>query len=165
MQQLLIKCVNFALLIIIVIGVPAVTRAQFWNARNRLRAETTIALVLGFVARLGRKHSRRAFLFKSRKERKLCWEWAAVFGVLLFAYSAFVLGYFKFDWLKLSCCGSKAMLNRAGQIAPEGEIRNHLLRIKSSLACQMLLLLKTNDPYVKSTIRLSCRNGRTFRRP
>jgi hypothetical protein len=39
-------------------------------------------------------------LFKGRKERILCWEWAAVFGVLLFAYSAFVLGYFKFDWLK-----------------------------------------------------------------
>jgi len=33
MQRFLIKCVNFALLIIIVIGLPAVTRAQFWNVQ------------------------------------------------------------------------------------------------------------------------------------
>ena len=30
----------------------------------------------------------------------LCWEWVAVFGVLLFACGALALGYLKFDWLK-----------------------------------------------------------------
>ena len=59
---------------------------------------------------------------KGRKERILCWEWAAVFGVLLFAYSAFVLGYFKFDWLKKNpAVVLKPRLNRAGRIAPQVE--------------------------------------------
>jgi hypothetical protein len=101
MQRFLIKCVNFALLIIIVIGIPAVTRAQFWNFQI---ASAPILHWLSFWAlslALG-GNILAAALFKGRKERILCWEWAAVFGVLLFAYSAFALGYFKFNWLKRS---------------------------------------------------------------
>jgi hypothetical protein len=41
-----------------------------------------------------------SYLVKSKKERVVCWEWAAVFGVLLFAYCAFVFGYLNFNWLK-----------------------------------------------------------------
>ena len=100
MQRLLIKCVNFALLIIIVIGVPAVTRAQFWNVQIVSAPKLQLLSFWGLSLALGGNILAAAFLFKSRKERMLCWEWAAVFGVLLFAYSAFVLGYFKFDWLK-----------------------------------------------------------------
>ena len=102
MQRFLIKCVNFALLIIIVIGIPAVTRAQFWNFQI---ASVPILQWLSFWAlslALGGNILAAALLFKGRKERILCWEWAAVFGVLLFAYSAFAFGYFKFNWLKRS---------------------------------------------------------------
>src|SRR5208283_3358150 len=99
MQRFLIKCANFALLLIIVIGIPAVTRAQFW--RFQIASAPTLQLLSfwGLSLALG-GNILAAALFKGRKERILCWEWAAVFGVLLFAYSAFVLGYFKFNWLK-----------------------------------------------------------------
>jgi hypothetical protein len=37
---------------------------------------------------------------KVRKQKILCWEWAAVFGGLLLAYYGFTRGYFNFNWLK-----------------------------------------------------------------
>ena len=100
MQRLLIKCVNFALLIIIAIGIPAITRAQFWNVQIASAPKLQLLSFWGLSLALAGNILGAAFLFKGRKERMLCWEWAAVFGALLFAYSAFVLGYFKFDWLK-----------------------------------------------------------------
>jgi hypothetical protein len=39
-------------------------------------------------------------LIKGRKERKLCWEWTAVFIGLLFVQYAYLRGYFNFNWLK-----------------------------------------------------------------
>jgi hypothetical protein len=100
MQRLLIKCVNFALLIIIVIGLPAVTRAQFWNIQIISAPKLQLLSFWGLSLALGGNILAAPLLFKGRKERILCWEWAAVFGVLLFAYSAFSFGYFKFNWLK-----------------------------------------------------------------
>ena len=100
MQRFLIKCVNFALLVIIVIGVPAVTREQFWNLQIASAPTLQLLSFWGLSLALGGNILAAAWLFMGRKERILCWEWAAVFGVLLFAYSAFALGYFKFNWLK-----------------------------------------------------------------
>jgi len=99
-QRFLIKCVNCVLLVIIVIGVPAITRAQFWNLQIASAPKLQLLLFWSFALALGGNIFAAAFLFKSRKERILCWEWAAVFGALLFAYCAFSFNYFNFDWLK-----------------------------------------------------------------
>ena len=100
MQRLLIKCVNFAMLIVIVIGIPAVTREQFWNFQIASAPKLQLLSFWSLSLALGGNILAAALLFKGRKERILCSEWAAVFGVLLFAYSAFAFGYFKFNWLK-----------------------------------------------------------------
>ena len=100
MQRFLIKSVNFAMLIVIVIGIPAVTRAQLGNYQIASAPMLQLLSFWGLSLALGGNILAAALLFKSRKERILCWEWAAVFGVLLFAYSAFAFGYFKFNWLK-----------------------------------------------------------------
>ena len=122
MQRFLIKCVNCALLIIIVIGVPAVTRAQFWNVQIVSAPKLQLLSFWGLSLALGGNILAAAFLFKGRKERMLCWEWAAVFGALLFAYCAFVLGYFKFDWLKnILLWVQSHSSNRTEQIAPQAE--------------------------------------------
>lgn len=100
MKGLLIKCVNFGLLVLVVIGIPAITRVEFhgWllgsSAKLQLLLFWSLAIAVGFnlLAAL--------FLMKTRKDRVLCLEWAAVYGVLLFVYCAFTLGYFNFDWLK-----------------------------------------------------------------
>ncbi len=100
MQRLLIQCVNFVLLAIIFFGLPAVAGAQFgdWQvspvsqARRLMWWGLALAVAGNAVAALG--------LIKSRKERKLCWEWAAVFIGLLLVQYAYLHGYFNFNWLK-----------------------------------------------------------------
>jgi hypothetical protein len=102
MQRLSIQCLNVALLVLIFIGLPAGTRAQLghWQISageqsSRLMFWSLVAVASGnAVAALG--------LVKSRKERKLCGEWAAVFVVLLLVLFAFHHGYINFDWLKQS---------------------------------------------------------------
>ncbi|MGO8763603.1 MAG: hypothetical protein ACLQSR_00525 [Limisphaerales bacterium] len=102
MQRFLIKCANCASLVIIVIGLPAVTRARFGAWQITSAPTLQLLLFWGLSLALGANIFAGAFVLKGRKERTLCWEWAAVFGVLLFAYSAFVLGYLNFNWLKRS---------------------------------------------------------------
>ena len=100
MQRFLIKCVNFALLVIIVIGLPAITSAQFWNLQIVSASKLQWLSFWGLSLALAGNILAPAFLLEGRKEQILCWEWAAVFGVLLFACGALALGYLKFDWLK-----------------------------------------------------------------
>jgi hypothetical protein len=100
MQRFLIQCANCVLLAIIFLGIPAVTGAQFggWQitaipqARRLIFWGLALAVAGNAVAALGP--------IKSRKERKLCWEWMAVFiGLLLIQY-AYLRGHFNFNWLK-----------------------------------------------------------------
>jgi hypothetical protein len=100
MQRFLIKCVNCALLILIIIGLPAATHDKFGNLRITSESISRLVLFWGLSLALAGNAFAALFLIKGRKERTLCWEWTALFGVLLFAFTAFVLGYFNFDWLK-----------------------------------------------------------------
>ena len=100
MQRFLIKCVNCALLVIIVIGLPSATRARVGHLQITSGPTLQLLLFWSLSLALGLNIFAGSFLIKNRKDRVFCWEWAAVFGVLLFAYTALVLGYFNFDWLK-----------------------------------------------------------------
>jgi hypothetical protein len=100
MQRFLIQSINWVLLAIIFFGIPAVTGKQFgdWQisavpqARRLMFWGLALAAAGNAVAALG--------LIKSRKERKLCREWTAVFIGLLFVQYAYLRGYFNFNWLK-----------------------------------------------------------------
>jgi hypothetical protein len=100
MQRFLIQCVNCVLLAIIFFGITAVAGMQFGNwqissvplARRLMFGGLALAATGNAVAALG--------LIKGRKERKLCWEWTAVFIGLLFVQYACLRGYFNFNWLK-----------------------------------------------------------------
>ncbi|HTV62214.1 MAG TPA: hypothetical protein VMH30_06565 [Verrucomicrobiae bacterium] len=100
MQRFLIKCCNCGWLIIIVIGIPAVTRARFGHLQITSAPKLQLLLFWGQALALAGNIFAAGFLIKGRKERMLCWEWAGVFGALLFAYAGFVLGYFNFNWLR-----------------------------------------------------------------
>jgi hypothetical protein len=100
MQRFLVQCLNVAWLVVVFIGIPAATRAQWagWQISSASPSQRlmlwglALAAAANLVAALG--------LIKGRKERKLCWEWLAVFAGLLLVQYAFYRGYFNFDWLK-----------------------------------------------------------------
>ena len=100
MQQFLIKCVNCALLIILLIGIPAVTGARFWNWQVSSVPAARTLLLWGLALATAGNAATALFGIRGRKERKLCWEWAAVFGALLGVEYAFVHGWFNFNWLR-----------------------------------------------------------------
>lgn len=100
MQRFLIHCFNGALLAIIFLGIPAVTGEEIgkWRissvplAHELMLGGLALAAAGNVVAALG--------LIKSRKERKLGWEWAGVFIGLLLVQYAYIRGDFNFNWLK-----------------------------------------------------------------
>lgn len=102
MPRLFIQCVNAALLVIIFIGVPAITRAQFGNVQIGSAPKLRLLLFWGLALALLGNVISAWFVFKKKPQRKLCWEWAAVFGGLLLAYCAYAFGYLHFDWLRKS---------------------------------------------------------------
>jgi hypothetical protein len=100
MQRLFITIVNCAMLALVFIGAPAVAGERFWDWQISSVPVARELVLWGLALALTANTGAAAFLIKGRKERKLCWEWAAVFGALLGAEYAFVRGWFNFDWLK-----------------------------------------------------------------
>jgi hypothetical protein len=100
MQRFLIQSLNVAWLVLVFIGLPAATRVQ-WGSWQISSASPSQGLMLWGLALAAAGNLAGALrLIKSRKERKLCWEWTAVFVGLLLAQYAFHRGCFNFDWLK-----------------------------------------------------------------
>ena len=99
-KRFVIKCVNFALLILIVIGIPSITRVEFHGLQLGSAPKLQLLLFWTLALALVLNILAASFFMKAKKDRLLCWEWAAVFGVLLFAYAAYCFGYVNFDWLK-----------------------------------------------------------------
>jgi hypothetical protein len=100
MQRFLIQSANFALLVLLLIGVPAVAHAQMGDWQISPAATLHKLIFAGLLlAALGNGVA-AGCLIKSRKERNLCREWAVVFGGLLAVQFAFTHGYLNFGWLK-----------------------------------------------------------------
>jgi len=100
MQRFLIIAANSALLALLLIGLPAATRAQLgdWQISSVSTGQQLLLWGLA-VATAGNILAALAFV-KGRKGKMLCWEWAAVFGGLLLACHGYLRGYFNFNWLK-----------------------------------------------------------------
>jgi hypothetical protein len=102
MQRLVINTINCALLILIVIGVPAITHKQFWDweisstpAAQRL---TFGGLILAIVVNvLG-----ATIFVPGPKAKALCAKWSFIFGGFLFLEYAFIRDWINFNWLKNS---------------------------------------------------------------
>jgi hypothetical protein len=100
MQRFLIQSVNFVLLAIIFFGLPAVTGAQLGHWQISAAPQVQRLMFWGLALAAAGNAVAALGLIKSRKERKLCWEWAAVFIGLLLVQYAYLHGYFNFNWLK-----------------------------------------------------------------
>ena len=99
MPRLLIKVANVAWLVIVFIGVPAATHAQFANW-NITQASTARMLVFAGLAVGVAANVLLAMTFKKNKDQILCWEWVAAFAGLLIVQYAYANGYLNFNWLK-----------------------------------------------------------------
>lgn len=100
MQRFLIIATNCALLALLLIGLPAATHAQLgdWQISS---VSTSRQLLFGGLAAATAGNFLAAVAFvNGRKGKRLCWEWAAVFGGLLLAGYGYRHGYFNFNWLK-----------------------------------------------------------------
>jgi hypothetical protein len=97
--RLLIILANCALLVLLVIGLPAATRAR-WGDVQFSSAATNQKLIFGGVAiAVALNLFTAIYLTKQRRQKILCWEWAGVFGALSLAFYAFSCGYLDFAWL------------------------------------------------------------------
>jgi len=102
MQRFLIIATNCALLVLLFIGLPAATRAQFGNVQFSSASTGQLLMFWGLGIAAAANIFAALIFVKVRKQKVLCWEWAAVFGALLLAYYGFTRGYFDFNWLKKS---------------------------------------------------------------
>lgn len=99
MLRFLVKVTNCILLVIILIGIPAVTHVQFGNWQMGSAAKARLLIFFGLVlAAIG--NAVPALLIKKDQDRHFFWEWSALFGFLLTVEYAYTSGYLNFGWLK-----------------------------------------------------------------
>jgi hypothetical protein len=80
MPRFLIKLANVVWLVIIFIGVPAITHAQVGNW-HITQASTLRALIFGGLAFAAATNTLLAMTLKKHKDQKLCWEWVGRLAV------------------------------------------------------------------------------------
>lgn len=100
MQRFFIITVNCVVLATAIIAVPEIAGVRFWRWEISSVAAAQSLLLWGLGIAAGGNTVAALVLLKGRKERRLCWLWAAVFSVLLGVEYAAVRGWLNFHWLQ-----------------------------------------------------------------
>jgi hypothetical protein len=100
MQRVLIILANCVLLLFLLVGLPAATREQVGNLQLSHASTGRFLMFVGLGIAVAANLLAALYLIKNRKQKIVCWEWAAVFAALLVAYYGFTQGYFDFVWLR-----------------------------------------------------------------
>ena len=100
MQRILIITANWLLLVLLLLGLPAATRAQVGNLQLSSAATGRLLLLSGLGIALALNLLGALRLVKARQNRTLCWEWTALYTALLLATAAYFHGWFNFLWLR-----------------------------------------------------------------
>jgi hypothetical protein len=100
MQRFLIVTTNCALLVLLLIGLPAATREHFGDVQLSSASTGRLLMFWGLGIAAAANIVAALIFARGRKQKILCWQWAAIFGGLWLADYAFVRGWFNFDWLK-----------------------------------------------------------------
>jgi len=100
MQRLLVQFINVVLLVVIVIGIPAITSLNVGSVR--LSSDPKLQrLILGGLGLAATGNLIAAlFVIGDKKGRRASWAWALLFALVLAAEYAYVRGYLRFGWLK-----------------------------------------------------------------
>jgi hypothetical protein len=100
MQRFFITVANCVLLAGAIIAVPAVSGVRFWHWQISSISTAQNLMMAGLMAAAAGNAMAALFLLKGRPERKLCWQWAAIFVALLGVEYAFVRGWLDLHWLQ-----------------------------------------------------------------
>lgn len=101
-MRFLIKAINCALLIIIMVGIPAVASASLGNLQVSSKPTKRMLILWGLSLAAIANAAGALGLIKNAKDRQLCRDWAFGFAGLLLIEYAYFQGYLNFDWLKQS---------------------------------------------------------------
>ena len=102
MQRFLINAVNCALLILILIGVPAITHAQFWSWQISSSPTAEKLTFGGLILAIAANVLGATIFVPGPKAKALCAKWSFIFGGILFVEYALIRGWINFNWLKNS---------------------------------------------------------------
>lgn len=100
MQRFFITVANCVLLAGALIAVPEVAGVRFWHWQISSMSTARTLMLGGLMAAAIGNAITALFLLKGRKERKLCWQWTAIFVALLGVEYAIVRGWLDLHWLQ-----------------------------------------------------------------
>ncbi len=100
MQKFFVIAANGVMLALLLIGVPAVAGRRLGNWEVLSVPASRLLTFWGLALAAAGNGVAALILVKGRKDRKLCWEWAAVFAALFGVECAFVRGWVNFHWLQ-----------------------------------------------------------------
>src|SRR5438445_8017249 len=98
--RLVIQLINSFLLIVILIGIPAITSARFGNLQLSSAPKAHRLTLWGLALAVAANAVAAVTVAKGRKERTICGWWVAGFIALLAVEYLHFNGYVEFDWLK-----------------------------------------------------------------
>ena len=102
MQRIFVNVVNCALLVLILIGVPAISHKQFWHWQISSAPTAEKLTFGGLILAIGANVLAATIFFKNPKAKESCAKWSFIFGGILFLEYACFRGWLNFDWLKNS---------------------------------------------------------------
>ena len=100
MQRLLIQLANLFLLVVIVIGIPAISSLRFGSVRLSSDPKLQILTLGGLGLAAASNLIGALVLVGDKKARGACRAWALLFGLILAAEYSYIHGYIGFGWLK-----------------------------------------------------------------
>ncbi len=100
MQRFFITVANGMLVVAAIIGVPEVAGVRFWRWQISSIATAQTLMLWGLAFAAAGNAGAALFLLNGRKERTLCWQWAAVFAALLGVEYSFTRGWLNFHALQ-----------------------------------------------------------------
>jgi riboflavin transporter FmnP len=100
MQKFLIIAANCVLLVVMLLGVPEVCGVRFWSLEVSSVPIAHTLMFWGLMLAAALNAGAAKYLVKGKKDRNLCWLWAAIFMALVGAEFGYERGWFTFNWLK-----------------------------------------------------------------
>lgn len=108
MQQIFIRLANLSWLVLVLIGVPAITGRNLGWLRLSDSPLMHRLIMWGLALGMFGNVCGAIYLARGPKPKKLCWQWFTAFALILTVEYLFVRHYINFNWLKEFLLWAKA---------------------------------------------------------